>query len=86
LFDEDPDTKFYSWTLLANDTGPDADESSDSEWTVLDTQTDQGPLPERKQRYTYPIENPGTYEFYRLKIAATNGTALQLSEFELLAR
>ncbi len=82
-----PERDPRSWKLLANDTGPDANDASDSEWTVLDTQTDQGPFPERKQRYTYPIENPGTYKFYRLKVESSNGApALQFSEFELLAR
>lgn len=80
-----PERDPRSWTLLANDTGADADDFSDSEWTVLDTQTNQGPFPERKQRYTYAIANPGAYKFYRLKVASSNGPAAQLSELELLA-
>jgi hypothetical protein len=82
-----PERDPRSWTLLANNAGPDADDASDSEWTVLDTQSDQGPFPERKQRYTYPIPNPGAFKFYRLKLGTNNGaSAVQLSEIELLAR
>lgn len=81
-----PERDPKSWVLLGNDTGPDDDESSDSEWTVLDVQTDQGPFPERKQRYTYPIANPGAYKYYRIKFAGSSGSAIQLSELELLGR
>jgi hypothetical protein len=81
-----PERDPRNWTLLANDTGPDSDDTSDSEWAVLDVQTDQGPFPERKQRYTYPIANPGAYKYYRIKFAGSSASSIQLSEFELLGR
>ncbi len=82
-----PERDPRSWVLLANNTGQDANEASDSEWTVLDSQTNQGPFPERNHPYSYAIANPGAFKFYRLKISTNNGApSLQLSEIELLAR
>ncbi len=75
-----------SWVLLGSDTGPDADESSDSEWTVLDSRTDQASFPARSTLYTFNVTTPGSFQFYRLKVTANNGAPeLQLSELELYA-
>ena len=81
--DRDPRT----WALLANNSGPDANDADDSEWQVLDSRTNQGPFPERNAPYTYTIANPGGYKFYRLRIDANNGSSdiIQLSEIELYA-
>ena len=81
--DRDPRT----WSLLANNSGPDANDADDSEWQVLDSRANQGPFPERNAPYTYAITNPGGYKYYRLRIDANNGSSdiIQLSEIELYA-
>jgi hypothetical protein len=83
-----PDRDPRDWVLLGNDTGPDGNDASDSEWTVLDARTDQGPFAEREHAYTYTVENPGAFKFYRFKVTENNGAAdfIQMSELELLTR
>ena len=73
-----------NWTLEGSANG--------SDWTVVDTQTDQlgatdgAPSYFSRHEYTIPTANRGAYKFYRLNITAVNGdvNATQLGDLELI--
>lgn len=65
-----------TWTLNGSNDG--------TNWTTLDTQTDQS-WPDRKVRREFSFKNHNAYSYYKLDVTETNGAnIMQISELELL--
>jgi len=65
----DPD----DWTIEGSNDG--------SSWTVVDTVTNNGQFPSRNTCYSFTVDNPGNYSYYKMNITQNNGeNIIQLSE------
>lgn len=75
--DDSPEKDPKSWTLQGS--------NNQTEWTLLDTQTDQI-FSERRSTNEYEFENKTGYKYYRLNIKSNNGDAsTQIAEWSMEA-
>lgn len=86
----------YSIVAVPSDQGTETDRSprtfrlegsnNDSDWTTLDTRTDE-PIFAAGEKRTYRITSPASYRYYRLFISSNRGdiTYIVITELELLS-
>ena len=64
-----------SWVIYASTDG--------KEWLVIDTVTEPGMAHKNYTTYTYEIDNPGEYSYYKLSFTLEPSGKMQFSEFVL---